>query len=49
MLPVLQGNILLGIITLVFGILIIAFPRILSCLVGGYLILVGLMMLIRAL
>ena len=49
MLLSLQGGILLGIITLAFGILVIAFPKILSFLVGGYLILIGLATLIRAL
>ena len=43
------GAILFGIVTIVFGIVIIAYPQLLSYIVGGYLIVMGLVAILASL
>ena len=42
------SGLLMGIITLIFGVIVMIFPKILNYLIGGYLIIIGIWAIIQA-
>lgn len=46
MLP--EGGLLIGIITVIFGIIVMIFPKILNYIIGTYLIIIGIMGILQS-